>query len=123
MDALLAAGDDGLWHGIYRAAWHGVEQADQRRARDSVVSIAGGKNRRFRRISAGFKRYAAVCRYILWADGDAHAARNHRSDLSRRGRVQKMVSSCDWNSVACWLSIDPRRQCFSLRHSRTVDLA
>jgi len=45
LDTKLDSGDDGVWYGVYRAAWHGVDSLDPRWTHLAGISKIGGARR------------------------------------------------------------------------------
>src|SRR5215467_16252612 len=93
MDAQLAAGHDGVWNRIHRAARHGVVQAYWRRTRVARFCLASGSDRALG--NGGTRRNiqerSAIPASVLRTDRNAHAARHDWSDLSGRGRISEVV--------------------------------
>ena len=62
MDAQLAAGHDGVRHGVHRAARHGVDEVDPRRTIVAGISPkpSGQVDGEFAKISQGVPQFAAT---------------------------------------------------------------
>src|SRR5271155_5794444 len=97
-----------------------MEQPDRRGSSPANLSGSSEPGGRLR-IRQCIEDRSPVRGYFLWADGNAHAARNAGRGLSRHHRAAAQVYPDSFRALAGGVAGDPGLQSISLRSPRIVD--